>query len=104
MEKREWMYCHKPQEYQITCDKCNGTKLAWSEYKSMIWCYDCEVDTKGTGGIFDGPIPLGLCELMGISFNRIRLEDNMLLKMVNDNNKITYVEDKIIGLDNKNEN
>lgn len=72
---RKWCYCQKPEVYEVYCDCCGSSNTAWSEYEGMIWCYDCEKDTPGTGGIFDGPIPLRLCKDMGISFDRIWLAD-----------------------------
>jgi len=55
------------------CDKCGGENIAWSEYADMIWCYDCEIDTKGTAGIFDGPVPVNICKMMGMSLEKVRL-------------------------------
>ena len=64
-----------PVSYDINCDLCGGTNIWWSEFEGMIWCYGCEKDTPGTGGIFDGPIPTEVCEEMfGISFDRIDLK------------------------------
>ena len=76
MRKRTWIYVQKPAEYSIHCDKCGGDNIEWSEYEHKIWCYDCKIDTDGDGGIFDGPIPLGCSQLLGISFNRINLKKN----------------------------
>lgn len=60
LKKRTWHYLLQPAEYQVHCDnggKVNPShKVAWSEYASMIWCFDCKLDMKGFGGIFDGPI------------------------------------------------
>jgi len=81
MKKRTWVYCQQPYEYDIECDRCNGASIAWSEFVHMIWCYDCKVDTKGTGGVFDGPIPVGVAKLLGMSFDGIRLSDNKLLNL-----------------------
>lgn len=72
--KRTWVYVHKPAAYEVRCDNCGGSNIAWSEYEGHIWCFDCEIDTVGDKGIFDGPIPVGLCKNMGISFDRIDLE------------------------------
>jgi hypothetical protein len=94
MKKREWIYCQKPQEYDIECDICGGTNIEWSEYEHKIWCYDCKKDTDGTGGIFDGPIPMGLCEMMGISFDKIRLSDGAYLKMIEKDGSVEWVERK----------
>lgn len=70
MRRRWWHYVCKPAKYDIRCDRCNGVNIEWSEYEHMIWCYDCKVDTPGNGGIFGGPIPMGACEILGISFDR----------------------------------
>jgi len=80
LKKREWVYIMDPAEYEIECDHCDGTNIAWSEFEHMIWCYDCKIDTKGFGGIFSGPIPVKTAEMMGISFDRIRLKDQKVLK------------------------
>jgi len=77
--KRKWYYVQKPQEYDITCDRCGGRNLDWSEYASKIWCYDCEIDTKGTGGVFDGPIPIGVAAVLGMSFDRYDMENKCIL-------------------------
>lgn len=77
--------------YEIHCDICGGSNITWSEYEKHIWCFDCLEDTKGDGGIFDGPIPLNTAMLMGISFDRIRLSDGKLIEMVIDERgKITW--------------
>jgi hypothetical protein len=76
MRKRKWYYVQKPAEYEISCDKCDGTNIEWSEYEHKIWCYDCQIDTDGNGGIFDGPIGLGVCTLLGISFARYYIKEN----------------------------
>ena len=73
VRKREWMYIQKPYEYEMTCDKCDGSNIEWSEWEHLIWCYDCEIDTKGTPGIFGSPIPVNLCKMLGITFKRIKL-------------------------------
>ena len=70
MKRRTWHYVMNPRDYEIHCDKCGGLNIQWSEYEHMIWCYDCKVDTPGDGGIFDGPIPMGLMEMLGISLDR----------------------------------
>ena len=76
MKKRTWRYVMKPDRYDITCDKCDGTNIEWSEYEHMIWCYDCNIDTPGTPSLFDGPIGWGVCELLGISFARYYMKEN----------------------------
>jgi hypothetical protein len=76
MRKRTWHYVMKPQSYSMTCDKCDGSNIEWSEYEHKIWCYDCKIDTDGNDGIFGGPIALGVAALLGISFNRFNLKTN----------------------------
>ncbi len=70
MRKRTWHYVCNPARYEIRCDKCGHMNIEWSEYEHMIWCYDCKVDTRGTEGIFDGPIPMGAMEVLGIPLDR----------------------------------
>ena len=73
MKKREWVYIQPPNTYEIQCDLCGGVNIAWSEFEHMIWCYFCEKDTKGSVGIFGGPIPIEACEMLGISLDKIDL-------------------------------
>ncbi len=81
MNKRTWIYVLLPARYEIHCDRCHGSNIEWSEYEGLIWCYDCKIDTRGDGGIFDGPIPLGGAQLLGLSFDRINLVKNRVEKM-----------------------
>lgn len=81
MRKRKWVYCQQPTVYEISCDLCGGSNITWSEFEHMIWCYDCKKDTRGTEGIFDGPIPLEVSKILGISFDRIDLKTKKLKKM-----------------------
>jgi len=74
-----------PWMFDMRCDKCwggdiseKGTNIEWSEYAHLIWCYDCEIDTGGFPGIFDGPVPIQTCYLLGLSFDRYNLETNQI--------------------------
>ena len=80
MEKREWCWIQKPTIYEITCDLCRGQNITWSEFEGMIFCYDCKKNTRGTSGIFGGPIPMELCAMYGISFDRIHLKTEKRMK------------------------
>lgn len=83
----------KPQSYEISCDLCGGSNIEWSEYEHMIWCYDCKKDTRGNGGVFDGPIPLGAAKLMGLSFDRIDLATGeRLYETVTKNGRIYWTK------------
>ncbi len=73
--KRKTMWIMHPTEYEIFCDLCKGSNITWSEYDHLIWCYDCQKDTRGTeGSVFDGPIPVGVCAVLGLSFDKISLK------------------------------
>jgi len=74
MRRRTWHYVCKPAVYEIQCDKCGGVNIEWSEWAHMIWCYNCQIDTPGTGGIFDSPIPMGVTELLGMSLDRYNMK------------------------------
>lgn len=95
MRKRKWIYAMQPTAYEIGCDKCNGSNITWSEYEHMIWCYDCKIDTPGIGGIFDGPIPLEISKIFGITFDRINLKTHKLMKMATKGDKIIYQKTNI---------
>ena len=89
LKKRTWVFVHNPVRYDIRCNKCwdgeindTGTKITWSEYEHLIWCYDCGKDLAGTAGIFDGPVPIGVTELFGTSLNRIYLKSRKMFKLV----------------------
>ncbi len=70
MKKRKFHYICPPADYAIRCDKCGSINIEWSEYEHMIWCYDCKVDTEGSGCIFDGPTPWGAMQMLGIPLDR----------------------------------
>lgn len=80
MNKRTWAYILPPYAYEITCPKCGGSHLDWSEFESHVWCYDCEVDfDPGDGvnaGVFSGPIPLRTTNALGCVFDRVNLVTN----------------------------
>jgi len=90
MKKRKWIYIHHPTSYEIRCDKCwdgdigsgKGTNIDWSEYEGCIWCYDCEEDRAGFGGVFDGPIAIEIFELLGLTFWRYYLKSKKIMKPI----------------------
>lgn len=79
--KRTHVYCQHPDVYEIEgCPNDKGHKTTWSEYEDHLWCFECEMDYIPTHwGIFPGPIPMGLCEMMGISFDRICIKTNKVV-------------------------
>ena len=85
------MYIMPPSAYQISCDICSG-EVQWSEYKKMVFCPKCQLDTFGTGGFLDGPVPIQLCKILGISFDRIDLKTGKRLKMIETEDEIIWRE------------
>ena len=79
--KRKYVYCQNPTVYDVgPCIKCGNNNITWSEYEDLLWCYDCEVDFKPEHwGIFDGPIPMRMALMMGISFDRIDILTGKLI-------------------------
>lgn len=79
LEKRKWCYVQPPSSYGIAPCACGNHETQWSEYARHLWCARCEVDFVPVhGGIFDGPIPVTVCGLLGMSFDRVNLETNKI--------------------------
>ena len=97
LRKRKYIYANNPARYEIRCDKCNGENIWWSEYESHIWCYDCEIDTSGTEGIFGGPICFNAMRLVGLTFDRINLETEQLEICKIEDNELKWVERKLLA-------
>jgi hypothetical protein len=73
--KRKWVYIAAPSVYEIAPCSCGNHETQWSEYEGHLWCDKCQKDfIPEHGGIFDGPIGLMTCEMLGISFDRFNLE------------------------------
>lgn len=75
----------QPAAYEICCDKCGG-KVEWSEFEGRVWCPKCKIDTAGNLGIFSGPVPIEVCQMLGMSFDRVDLktEDRLYMKIKGD--------------------
>lgn len=75
MKKRTWYYCLSPKDFEISPCSCGNTETQWSEFEKHLWCDKCEKDfIPEYNGVFDGPIAVQACALMGIHFDRINLE------------------------------
>ena len=74
LKASKWVHVNHPTAYGVSCDKCGGVNIDWSEFEHMIWCYDCKVDTPGNPGVFGGPIPINTAGLLGMSFDRLNLK------------------------------
>ena len=90
---RKRVFVLEPARYAVRCDLCGGANITWSEYEHLIWCYDCQKDTRGTGGIFDGPIPLKAAELLGMSLDMVDLKTGQRFTPIvnNETRKLEYV-------------
>jgi len=81
LEKRKWVYVQAPNVYGIAPCSCGNTETQWSEYKDHLWCDKCQKDfIPEHGGVFDGPILVHTCGLLGMCFDRINLETNEIEK------------------------
>ena len=80
MKRRKWVFIMPPVSYGISCNLCNG-EVQWSEYERLVWCWRCLKDVPGNPGLFDGPIPLKACEILGISLDKIDLKTGKRLYM-----------------------
>ena len=81
LRRRDFVYVLPPKEYGIpVCHKCGG-EVVWSSYVGRVWCNHCAEDIlPENGGLFDGPIGVELCEMMGIVFHAIDLRCMALVK------------------------
>jgi len=94
MRKRKWIYIQPPQDYGFSCDICGGSNIEWSEFEHMIWCYDCQKDTPGDGGVFGGPIGMGASRLLGMNFDRIELKTRQRLYCTQRGRKLIWCHEK----------
>ena len=73
-KKREWVYLMAPKDYEMAGCDCGNLDVQWSEWQGMLWCDRCQKDfVPADSGLFDGPIGVNLCALMGITFDRLNL-------------------------------
>ena len=89
-KKREWIYVQPPMAYEVFCDICGNPYVEWSEYQGMVWCWRCLKDTRGTGGVFDGPIPVNGSKMMGLCLDRIDLKTGQWLSLKIVDGKMEY--------------
>ena len=90
-QRRSWYYARPPAYFGITCDKCGGVNMRWSEYAHMVWCDDCKRDTRGTPGVFGAPIALGAAQLLCICLDRIDMETGIRMTPVIVNGRMVWV-------------
>jgi hypothetical protein len=89
-EQRTWVYVQQPREYEIALHTCGDKTPEWSEFKDHLWCGKCQVDfVPEHWGIFEGPVPVNACKMLGISFDRFNLETGVVEPFV--------IEEKRVG-------
>lgn len=71
--KRTWYYIQKPAEHEISCTKCKGRNLEWSEFAGHVWCYDCQIDFADYISALSGPVPTQIAGMLGICFDRYNM-------------------------------
>lgn len=74
MYRRTWVYIQPPWAYEIAgCPSCLDSLITeWSEWRGHLWCPACKIDfIPAHNGLFDGPISIKACEMLGISFERV---------------------------------
>lgn len=90
--KRKYVYTQSPQYYEIPGCSCGNQNIQWSEYENMMWCEKCQKDFKPEHyGVFDSPIPLGICNMLNVSFDRIHLETEEI-EIFMEGNYITAID------------
>lgn len=73
--RRTWVYCMPPKAYEMAGCSCGNQDTQWSEFENHLWCETCQKDfVPEHNGIFDGPIPAHLAEMIGIRFDRVTIE------------------------------
>jgi len=77
--RRTWVYVQPPSMYEIAPCSCGNEATQWSEFRHHLWCGKCGKDfVPEHNGIFDGPIPVMACLMLGISFDRFNLETRQI--------------------------
>ena len=75
LQRRTWVYVMPPVAYDLPGCSCGNMDTQWSEFERHLWCEKCQKDfVPEHNGIFDGPIPAHLADLMGVRFDRIIIE------------------------------
>ena len=78
--KRSTVYIMRPEEYSMSGCECGNTDPDWSEFEKHLWCKFCAKDfIPAHGGLFNGPIPIEVCRLMGTRFDQVDLVTGEIL-------------------------
>lgn len=75
LEKRKWCYVQQPASFDMAPCACGNAATEWSEFAKHLWCSKCQIDfVPEHAGIFDGPIPMTVARMLGMSFDRFNIE------------------------------
>lgn len=78
--KRKYCYVMRPREYGMSGCSCGNEDPDWSEFVHHLWCSRCQKDfIPEDSGLFDGPIGLQVCSLLGISFDMFEISTGKVL-------------------------
>lgn len=78
MEKRTECYICNPIYFDLSCAKCGGDNIEWSEYEKHIWCYDCEEDIEYEPCAVI--VPTELAYILGIDYRRYNIETGKIIE------------------------
>lgn len=79
LKKREWVYIQPPRKFDIAPCDCGCNEAQWSEFEGHLWCEPCQKDfIPSHNGVFDGPVPVGVAAMLGMSFDRLILSTNLV--------------------------
>lgn len=77
LAKRSWFYLQPPAAFDLPPCDCGNDQTQWSEYEHHLWCDKCQKDFEPVhNGVFGGPVPVGICSALGISFDRFNIQKN----------------------------
>ncbi len=76
LTKRKWCYVGAPMMFDYPPCSCGDIEhQVWSEYEKHVWCPICQKDyVPDHHGILSTPIPLGVANMLGITFDTIDLD------------------------------
>lgn len=93
IERRSCCYVQPPSAYEVASCDCGNADTQWSEFVGHLWCETCKKDfIPSHNGIFDGPIPIKLALMMGLSFDRVDLATKKRQKFNSDSGEYEDAE------------
>jgi len=79
--KRLKQYIQDPIAYSMAGCSCGNQNVKWSEYADHLYCEKCQLNfIPKHNGIFEGPIKVNAAIMSGISFDRVNLLTEEIIK------------------------